>query len=279
YAVAKGRQPGLYMTWCICSVQVSGFPGAKYKKCANAAEAEAWMVSAEKGKGRESAGMSIAAAAPPAVRTTAAASPAGPASRTSAEPAAQPEPLSPKKRKRGLVGQPVADETGWTIVYCDGACKGNGQVGSVAGVGVWWGRGDERNMAERCPGGQTNNRAELIAIVRVLETTPHDKQPLLIKTDSQYSINCFQTWLPGWIAKDWKNSKGDTVKNKELIQYLSALLDQRALEGQRVRLQYVRGHAGEEGNEGADWLANVGATRPALQERDWDNLREAVINT
>jgi ribonuclease HI len=64
-----------------------------------------------------------------------------------------------------------------------------------------------RNIAERCPGEQTNNRAELIvsrnlyinvvnvinvvqAILRVLESTPFSKKPLLIKTDSQYSINC-----------------------------------------------------------------------------------------
>jgi ribonuclease HI len=118
----------------------------------------------------------------------------------------------------------IEDESGWDVVYSDGACKGNGKVGSVAGLGIWWGEGDARfvmgcfqlinlksvsgrNIAERCPGEQTNNRAELIvsqhlhinivnvinvmqAILRVLETTPFSKKPLLIKTDSQYSINC-----------------------------------------------------------------------------------------
>jgi ribonuclease HI len=76
----------------------------------------------------------------------------------------------------------VDDESGWDVVFCDGACKGNGRKGSYAGVGVWWGHGDQRsvllsilaysvrpepsyygrNIAERCPGEQTNNRAELI---------------------------------------------------------------------------------------------------------------------
>lgn len=58
----------------------------------------------------------------------------------------------------------VQDESGWLVVYTDGACKGNGRQGAIAGVGVWWGHNDPRNIAERCPGSQTNNRAELIVI-------------------------------------------------------------------------------------------------------------------
>jgi ribonuclease HI len=78
----------------------------------------------------------------------------------------------------------IADESTWDVAYTDGACRGNGKPGSVAraGIGVWWGPDDPRyastpeflwysiidgktiprNLAERCPGAQTNNRAELI---------------------------------------------------------------------------------------------------------------------
>lgn len=82
----------------------------------------------------------------------------------------------PKGHKRTFAS--VEDESQWIVVYSDGACKGNGQAGSVAGVGVYWGPNDPRsvplcrlcyvelmdtsNIAERCPGDQTNNRAELI---------------------------------------------------------------------------------------------------------------------
>lgn len=124
----------------------------------------------------------------------------------------------------------MGDETGWDVVYSDGACKGNGQAGSIAGVGVWWAEGDPRsaesssiqlkpcftrprNIAERCPGDQTNNRAELIvhpkpfcrhfthhtplqAILRVLETVPETKKPLLIKSDSSYSLKCGRSFGP-----------------------------------------------------------------------------------
>ncbi|KAH9832886.1 ribonuclease H-like domain-containing protein [Rhodofomes roseus] len=302
YAVAKGHTPGVYLTWDDCLPHVNGFPGATYKKFTNVIEAEAWIEAVGEGKaGSRSTAPTTArppisrpaqTSAPTTTRSAVAVPSTSP--RSPAKPRSPTKPVysgtesgvvegsstSPnsKKRKRSLAGQPVQDETGWQIVYSDGACKGNGKVGSIAGIGVWWGHGDERNLAERCPGAQTNNRAELIAIVRVLETTPHDRRSLLIKTDSQYSINCFQNWLPGWEARKWINSKGEPVKNKELIRYLSALLDQRALEGQKVRLQYVRGHVGEEGNEGADWLANIGVTRPERPERDWETLRASVQN-
>ena len=96
------------------------------------------------------------------------------------------------------------------VVYCDGACKGNGKAGSVAGIGVWWGRGDSRlvlcyshnililtsrlngaavnrNIAERCPGVQTNNRAELI--VRIITSRSKFDTPYV---ESEYVLlgNC-----------------------------------------------------------------------------------------
>ncbi|KZT02364.1 ribonuclease H-like protein [Laetiporus sulphureus 93-53] len=246
YAVAKGRAPGVYMTWDECREQTTGFPAARFKKLRSAAEAEEYL-----------ARFGIKWTLPE--ETT-------------------PTPAPFQRAIENKVESP-ADDGGCTIVYCDGACKGNGQAESVAGIGVWWGRSDPRNLAERCPGSQTNNRAELIAIVRVLETAPHNKNPLIIKTDSQYSIKCLRTWLPKWLDNGFKTAKGDPVKNVQLIYYLNALLAQRALEGQKVHLEYVRGHAGEEGNEGADALANIGAYKPTVPERDWEALQAQLSNT
>lgn len=82
--------------------------------------------------------------------------------------------------------------------------------------------------------------------------------------------------MPKWLQKGFVSSKGEPIKNEALIRYLSALLDERARGGQRVSFQYVRGHVGEEGNEGADYLANVGATHPELPERDWEELRQRI---
>ncbi|KAJ7610868.1 ribonuclease H-like domain-containing protein [Roridomyces roridus] len=168
------------------------------------------------------------------------------------------------------------DADGWDVVYSDGACKGNGQVGSVAGVGVWWGPDDPRNIAERCPGDQTNNRAELIAILRVLETTPNSTRPLMIKTDSQYSIQCFNDWIGGWIKRNWITSSGQPVKNAPLIRYIQAHLEARKRRDQQVKLSYVKGHSGDRGNDGADYQANIGATMSITPERPWASLEAAL---
>ena len=83
-------------------------------------------------------------------------------------------------------------------------------------------------------------------------------------------------WLPGWRQRDFLTSSKTPVANRALIEYLAALLAQREVAGQRVRFEHVYGHVGIEGNEGADRLANEGATRPERPERDWDALREDV---
>ncbi|KAJ7693846.1 ribonuclease H-like domain-containing protein [Mycena rosella] len=106
-----------------------------------------------------------------------------------------------KEKKRKVPDDDTPDDSGIgdseDVVYSDGACKGNGQGATVAkaGIGAWRGPGDPRNIAERCPGDQTNNRAEFIAIIRILEVTPQSQQTLRIKTDSQYCINCVTVWL------------------------------------------------------------------------------------
>ncbi|KIK70443.1 hypothetical protein GYMLUDRAFT_273634 [Collybiopsis luxurians FD-317 M1] len=161
------------------------------------------------------------------------------------------------------------------VVYSDGACKGNGKGSSIAGIGVWWGHNDPRNLAERCPGDQTNNRAELYAICRVLETTPFRRSPLTIKTDSKYCIKCFNDWLQNWMQNDWHKRDGSPIKNVGLIRYIVTLLAARSRIGQKVSLQHVKGHSNDEGNDGADDLANVGTTMEEEEEKDWDALREA----
>ncbi|KAI5120448.1 hypothetical protein M0805_008495 [Coniferiporia weirii] len=247
YAVAKGRAPGVYRSWDDCDAQVRGFAGAKYKKFPSLREARAYIdmpaSPSESSSTRSSAGPVTKAAMSHSTRNTAVAS---------------------------------KEEEGWDVVYSDGACKGNGKTGSVAGIGVWWGHDDPRNLAERCPGSQTNNRAELIAIARVLESTPSSETPLMIKTDSTYSIKCLTEWLPGWERRGWKTSGGKPVLNIGIIRYIVALLELRYTFGQRVRFVYVKGHAGIEGNEGADGLANIGVRFPEVPEQDWETKRRYI---
>lgn len=234
---------------------MKNFHGAVYKKLTTEMEALVFMT-AESHLSPPSSKLSSSTVSPAAI-----------------SPPRSVAPTSSTFRPSGAVVANVKeDEPGYDVVYSDGACKGNGQVGSVAGVGVWWGWNDSRNIAERCPGDQTNNRAELIAIVRALETAPLSQRPLMIKTDSKYSIQCFESWFPKWSANGFRTANGQSVKNAELIKYLAALLYARERAGPKVMFKHVRGHVGIEGNECADRLANDGALKPELPERDWEQL-------
>ncbi|KAH9919438.1 ribonuclease H-like domain-containing protein [Epithele typhae] len=158
------------------------------------------------------------------------------------------------------------------VIYTDGSSRGNGTAGSRAGVGVWWGDQDPRNLAERCPGPQTNNSAELNAIIRALETAPNDR-PLIIKSDSDYSIKSLTVYLANWKNNGWRTAGGQPVKNSNLIKYADLLItERRCVYQQSIELFKVAGHSGEKGNEGADALANAGAVKPEVPDRDWEGL-------
>src|SRR5438128_7210470 len=76
----------------------------------------------------------------------------------------------------------------------------------------------------------------------------------------------------GFLAAD-----GRPVKNRGLIKYLAALLHARRVSSQIVEFMHVRGHVGLEGNEAADGLANLGALKPPIPERDWEKLERDVL--
>ncbi|KAI0289770.1 ribonuclease H-like domain-containing protein [Russula brevipes] len=297
YAVKIGRRPGIYTTWEDCREQVDGYPCAKYKKLRTVEEAEAWVQgSASQSRSMEQRGVpypvqskikpangSLVQARPPTTSKLGGQVPMSSSTSTPVTPAqtVQPEPESqfttgPSSARSRAKEGPSRTARVEDVVYTDGACSGNGQPGSVAGIGVWWGPNDPRNLCERCPGRQTNNRAELIAIIRALETTPITSVPLVIKSDSEYAIKCFSVWLPGWRRNNFTTSSGMPVKNVKLIMYMSVLFSTRERSGQQVRLQHVRGHAGEVGNEGADTLAVRGAKLKDVEEPDWDALRLEV---
>jgi len=148
-------------------------------------------------------------------------------------------------------------------VYTDGSSLGNGRNGASAGVGVFFGVDDPRNISEPLPGPrQTNQRAELTAILRALQTIPKT-QAVQIITDSQYSIKCLTEWYPGWERNGWKNSKKEDVENQDLVKEILVLIRERSRlgTGGATDFLWVRGHDGDRGNEEADRLAVGGAGR------------------
>ena len=136
-------------------------------------------------------------------------------------------------------------------IYTDGACKGN------PGPGGWGvllkGGGTEKELF----GGElgtTNNRMELLAVIRALEALKRPCQVALY-LDSQYVLKGITEWLPGWKARGWRTAARQPVKNVDLWQALDALVSQG---GHKIDWRWVRGHTGDAGNERADALANLG---------------------
>lgn len=157
-----------------------------------------------------------------------------------------------------------------TIAFTDGACKGNPGPG---GWGALLVLSDGRQIEYF--GGEahtTNNQMELMGAIMALENSPHD-QHLEIWTDSSYVKNGITSWIQGWKNKGWRTSGNKPVKNQELWQRLDALQASRD-----VSWHWVKGHAGHEGNEKADELANRGilssSNSIASNPNDSDELKK-----
>lgn len=134
-------------------------------------------------------------------------------------------------------------------IFSDGACKGN------PGIGGWGAllrsKGKERELC----GGEahtTNNRMELMAAIVALETLT---RPCAVRlhTDSKYVQQGISEWLAGWKHRGWKTADKKPVKNEDLWRRLDA-----AASRHQVEWLWVKGHAGHDGNERADQLANRG---------------------
>jgi ribonuclease HI len=134
-------------------------------------------------------------------------------------------------------------------IFTDGACKGNPGPGGwgalmIAGAHKKELYGGEQNT--------TNNRMELKAVIEALSAL---KRPcdVIVHTDSQYVQKGISEWIHGWKARGWKTAAKEPVKNADLWQALDAAQVQH-----KIEWRWVKGHAGHEGNERADALANLG---------------------
>jgi len=110
----------------------------------------------------------------------------------------------------------------------------------------------------------TNQIGELCAVLEALRAHP-GSEPLVIETDSQYAISCSTKWVHGWKRNGWKNSQKKPVKNAALIKAIDAELSKRA---GSVKFVWVKGHAGNAGNEKVDELARTYAADCRSKARD-----------
>ena len=141
-------------------------------------------------------------------------------------------------------------------IYTDGACKGNPGPG---GYGVILIAGNHRKELSGGYRRTTNNRMELLAAIVGLRTL---KSPctVTLHTDSKYVADAFEKgWARKWRANGWMRTKTDRALNPDLWEELLALCERH-----RVRVVWVRGHAGHEENERCDELAVTAARQRNL---------------
>ncbi|KAF4556765.1 Caulimovirus viroplasmin-like protein [Elsinoe fawcettii] len=309
YGVQSGRNPGVYTTWDEASAQITGHVKPKYKAFPTRAEAEDFV---RQGQGRtfisEGTPVDTGASKDPSKKKKKGRESVGSGEETGGYgPGEGPLPADTEDffdpsvklnsktgnldfktekelRATKLQAKEMSDD-GMLRIWTDGSSRGNGTEHAIAGVGVYFGPGDKRNIAEPLAGPrQTNQRAELTAILRALELSPRDR-PVTILSDSNYAINCVTKWFQNWRSNGWRNSNNKPVENKDLIEKILQYVEERERisnmygagddgdEAQetsktkswkkgraRVHFVWVKGHANEPGNVAADALAVAGAT-------------------
>ena len=152
----------------------------------------------------------------------------------------------------------VAEASNVVEIYTDGACSGN------PGPGGWGAVLTYGNRRKELWGGQaeptTNNRMELMAAIQALESLARPSSVRLY-TDSSYVRGGVTSWLAKWKRNGWKTSAKQPVKNDDLWRRLDA-----ATARHDIQWLWVKGHAGNPGNEQADALANRGLAEAVAAE-------------
>jgi len=133
------------------------------------------------------------------------------------------------------------------IIYSDGGCHGN------PGPGGWAATLQYGPYKSELSGGvpaTTNNRMELQAAIEALSALT---EPCEVEffTDSEYVKNGVSSWMANWKRNGWKTQAKQPVKNEDLWRLLDSVVSIH-----KVKWHWVKGHAGDVGNERCDQLAN-----------------------
>ena len=146
-------------------------------------------------------------------------------------------------------------------VYTDGACSNNGRINANAGIGIYFGKNDDRNLSKKIEGKQSNNTAELLAIIETYSKIKSDLDNgkiITIVSDSEYAIKCATSYGEKMEKKDYMLKKDKEIPNKELVKIIYNLYKNE----ENIRWKHIRSHTGLKdedslGNEEADKLANL----------------------
>ena len=134
-------------------------------------------------------------------------------------------------------------------ISTDGACSGNPGPGGWGVVMRW--KGTEKELSGSEPD-TTNNRMEMMAVIKGLESLKRGVGLINIHTDSKYVMDGAEKWLAGWKRNGWKTGAKKPVKNQDLWQQLDKLL-----QAHTIKWFWVKGHSGDLDNERCDEMARL----------------------
>lgn len=285
YAVARGKNVGVYNSWQDCSANTQGVSNSRYKKFSSEADAVSFInansASGSSGLGTSgsgSSGTSSVLGFPELIESR------GDGNSKSSGGFSRFDFSNVSKGGYTGLSFPIAStgssklKASRSAIYVDGAARGNGKDGTPkSGYGVYYGPGDSRNAAVPLSSVDnvstvkpTNQRAELHALNHALdsalESAKQGSDRYEIYTDSSYAKNCVDTWSKNWAKNGWKSSSGGDVANQDLIKeavgkYEAVNKLYEASGESKLGITHVRGHQGNVGNEHADRLANEGADK------------------
>jgi ribonuclease HI len=217
YAVANGRNIGIFSNWNECNNSVKGYKNAIYKKFDTKEEAVGFIQNNQQ----------------------------------------QPQLTTFLDTSNSIQTEDVCDFNPDYYVYTDGACSNNGKVNASAGLGIFFGINDIRNVSKKIEGKQTNNIAELSAIIEtyyIIEKDIVNGKKIAIVSDSEYAIKCVSSYGEKCYKKNWSVD----IPNKELVKLAYEMYKDR----QNIKFIHIKAHTNNTdihsiGNDNADKLANI----------------------
>jgi ribonuclease HI len=226
YAVANGLNVGIFLNWNDCNNSVKGYKNALYKKFDTKDEADDFI----KSNGKNINDTKI---------------------QTQNNITLFFDPIKSTQKDN------VDDFIPHYYVYIDGACSNNGHVNALSGIGIFFGINDKRNISKKIEGKQTNNTAELSAIIEtyyIIENDIVNGKKIAIVSDSEYSIKCVSSYGEKCFKKCWNV----VIPNKELVKTAYDLYKNKL----NVKFIHIKAHTNNTdihsfGNDQADKLANL----------------------
>jgi ribonuclease HI len=220
YAVANGRTIGIFLNWNDCNNSVKGYKNALYKKFDTKEEADNFIKVNEKNIHDKNNNIQI-------------------------------HNIIMNSKDDIIVFNPDY------YVYTDGACSNNGKNNALAGIGIFFGTNDNRNISKKIEGKQTNNTAELSAIIEtyhIIENDILNGKKIAIVSDSEYAIKCVSSYGEKCHKKGWNVD----IPNKELVKIAYEMYRDKL----NIQFIHIKAHTNNTdihsfGNDKADKLANI----------------------